>query len=104
MHTYQNRQLKHPVTPIKPALNTKPMPTPNTNLLFKVGDAGLEWRNYYNDTPWELFMESVAHSPNSLRSMEEFFEDAKQGSLPSFAWLNPRSETSNVNLNLNLFI
>ena len=22
---------------------------------------GMTWKNYYNDTPWELFMESIAY-------------------------------------------
>jgi phospholipase C len=52
---------------------------------------GLTWRNYYNDTPWELFMEKIAHSPHNLKSTEEFFVDAAAGKLPSFSWINPSS-------------
>jgi phospholipase C len=64
---------------------------PQRTIFDQVGDAGLEWRNYYNDTPWELFMESVATHPESVRSISEFWQDAESGNLPSFAWLNPSS-------------
>ncbi len=64
---------------------------PQKTIFDQVEDAGLEWRNYYNDTPWELFMESIAHSPENLKNLDQFFEDAKTGNLPSYAWINPRS-------------
>lgn len=57
----------------------------------QITQANLTWKNYYNDTPWEMFLATLAHSPENLRPMEEFWEDAKTGNLPSFAWLNPRS-------------
>jgi hypothetical protein len=36
-------------------------------------------------------MESIAHNPDNLASMEQFFNDAKKGTLPHFAFINPRS-------------
>ena len=64
---------------------------PQRTVFDQVAEANLTWKNYYNDTPWELFMESVAHHPDNLQTMEAFFQDAAQGTLPAFAWVNPRS-------------
>lgn len=36
-------------------------------------------------------MESVAHNPQNLASMDQFFEDCKSGNLPNFAFINPLS-------------
>jgi phospholipase C len=64
---------------------------PQETIFDQLEVANLTWRNYYNDTPWELFMEKIAHSPDNLKSMESFYKDAAAGSLPSFSWINPRS-------------
>lgn len=64
---------------------------PQKTIFDQVEEANLEWRNYYSDTPWELFLAKLAHSQNNLRSLEELFQDAKMGTLPSFAWINPLS-------------
>eukprot|EP01126_Amoeba_proteus_P037221 TRINITY_DN3830_c0_g2_i4.p1 TRINITY_DN3830_c0_g2~~TRINITY_DN3830_c0_g2_i4.p1 ORF type:complete len:665 (+),score=120.37 TRINITY_DN3830_c0_g2_i4:195-2189(+) len=47
--------------------------------------------NYYNDTPWELIVETLAHNPDNLASMTQFFQDARDGNLPNFSWINPLS-------------
>jgi len=52
---------------------------------------GFTWRNYFNDTPWELFIESMALHPENLKSMEQFYKDAETGNLPSYSWINPRA-------------
>ena len=41
--------------------------------------ANLTWKNYYNDTPWEMFMEVVAHNPANLQTMDSFYKDAADG-------------------------
>eukprot|EP01127_Copromyxa_protea_P000134 TRINITY_DN10132_c0_g1_i1.p1 TRINITY_DN10132_c0_g1~~TRINITY_DN10132_c0_g1_i1.p1 ORF type:complete len:655 (+),score=121.50 TRINITY_DN10132_c0_g1_i1:308-2272(+) len=64
---------------------------PQKTFYDQVKESGLTWKNYYNDTPWELFMESVAHNPEHLAGMPEFFEDAKKGTLPHYSFINPRS-------------
>lgn len=80
------------------ATNTGPWFMDKTGSLFpqktifdQVTDNGLSWKNYYNDTPWEIFMETIAHNPANSASLQEFFEDARLGNLPSFSWINPRS-------------
>eukprot|EP00026_Physarum_polycephalum_P004061 Phypoly_transcript_04078.p1 GENE.Phypoly_transcript_04078~~Phypoly_transcript_04078.p1 ORF type:complete len:433 (+),score=83.47 Phypoly_transcript_04078:791-2089(+) len=51
----------------------------------------MTWKHYFNDTPWELFLNSVVHHPENVQSLEEFFLDASSGNLPNFAWINPRA-------------
>ncbi len=43
------------------------------------------------DTPWEIFLESLAYHPERQSNMDAFFADAASGNLPAFAWINPRS-------------
>jgi len=64
---------------------------PQKTIFDQVAEAGLQWRVYYNDTPWEAFMETIAHNPENIQSMQSFYEDASRGTLPSYAWINPRS-------------
>jgi len=64
---------------------------PQRTIYDQVEEAGLNWKNYFNDTPWELILEKVAHSPHNLHPLDQFYKDAEQGSLPSFSWINPRS-------------
>lgn len=64
---------------------------PQKTIFDQVEEAQLSWKNYYNDTPWELILEKVAHSPANLQPMDSFYHDAATGNLPSFSWINPRS-------------
>jgi phospholipase C len=64
---------------------------PQRTIFDQVAEAGLTWRNYYNDTPWELFMESLAHNTHNIKPLSQFYDDARDGTLPSFSWINPRS-------------
>lgn len=64
---------------------------PQKTIFDQLEEHQLTWKNYYNDTPWELFMEKIAHNPDRVQPMEQFYEDAATGNLPSFAWINPRS-------------
>ena len=63
---------------------------PQKTIFDQLSEAGAEWRLYYQDTPWETFMETLAHHPESLRQLDEFFIDAAEGKLPSFSYINPR--------------
>ena len=64
---------------------------PQKTIYDQVSAAGKTWKNYFNDTPWELILESVAHSPENLHPLNAFYKDAMEGNLPSFSWINPRS-------------
>jgi len=64
---------------------------PQKTFYDQVEQTGGTWKNYFNDTPWELILEKVAHSPHNLHPMDAFYKDAERGTLPSFSWINPRS-------------
>lgn len=64
---------------------------PQRTIFDQVRDAGLTWKNYVNDTPWELMMESIAHNSENVVLLEELFKDAREGTLPNFAFVNPRA-------------
>lgn len=44
---------------------------PQLTIFDQLTKEGLTWRNYYNDTPWELMMDSLAHNPENLMTMEQ---------------------------------
>jgi len=54
---------------------------PQRTFFDQCAEGGLEWRNYYNDTPWELIMAGVAHNPDNVRPMTEFWDDARCASI-----------------------
>ena len=64
---------------------------PQKSILDQIAERGGTWKVYYNDTPWELFHQSVAHNPQNLRSMDQFWDDCREGRLPDFGYINPRS-------------
>eukprot|EP00605_Chrysophyceae_sp_TOSAG23-4_P001706 GSChrysophyteH1.ASY1.ANO1.1875.1 assembled CDS len=64
---------------------------PQKTIYDQVEAAGLTWKQYFNDTPWELILEKVAHSPHNLHPLDQFYKDAESGNLPAFSWINPRS-------------
>ena len=64
---------------------------PQRTFFDQVNEAGKTWKNYYNDTPWELFLESIAHNPEHVAPLTQFYQDAENGELPSYAWINPRA-------------
>lgn len=72
---------------------------PQKTIFDQMTESGRKWKNYVNDTPWELFIESVAKNPENVVLMDEFFEDCRQGTLPDFSFINPRA---GVNLTLGL--
>ena len=57
----------------------------------QVEAAGLDWRVYYQDTPWEMFLEGIADRPEKVRPFDEFLAAARDGALPAFAFINPRA-------------
>ena len=70
---------------------------PGRTIFDQVTEAGGTWKIYYNDTPWELFMESVAHNTDHLYTTEQLWSDAREGTLPDFAFINPRCGVNMTN-------
>ena len=59
---------------------------PQKTIFDQVEAAGKTWKNYFNDTVWELFMEKIADNPDNLQGLESFFRDCETGNLPAFSW------------------
>lgn len=70
--------------------NTTDLLLPSKTIYDQVTEAGGQWKHYYNDTPWELFLQSVAHNPDHVLPVTQLWEDAASGHLPDFAFVNPR--------------
>jgi phospholipase C len=64
---------------------------PFRTILDQVQDAGMTWKMYVNDTPWELLLETVAYNPDKVLLTEQLYHDARNGKLPNFALVNPRA-------------
>jgi len=64
---------------------------PQKTIFDQLTEEGKSWKIYYNDTPWEMFIESVAHNTDHMFPLDQLYKDAHNGNLPSFAWINPRS-------------
>lgn len=58
--------------------------------LIDEGYAPGMWRHYYNDTPWEIFIQKIAHNTDHVFNMDQFYQDAAEGNLPYFGFINPR--------------
>jgi len=63
---------------------------PQQTFFDQVEAAGMTWKNYYNDTPWEMFVETIAHHPENVAPLTDLFDAAAAGTLPNYAWINPR--------------
>ena len=64
---------------------------PQRSIFDQIREAGLTWRNYVNDTPWELMLDGVASYPENVVLLSKFFEDCAVGELPAFSFINPRA-------------
>jgi phospholipase C len=64
---------------------------PLRTIFDQVQDAGFTWKNYVNDTPWELFISTIATNVHRVVPMDEFYSDAAAGTLPHFSLINPRA-------------
>lgn len=65
---------------------------PQRTIFDNLLDAGLEYTRIYNDSIVDLFMESFNSdaAKNRTQSMDRFFHDAAQGTLPALTWISPR--------------
>lgn len=73
-------------------LDTPPTPT----IFNRLEEAGLTWRVYY-DVDQMISLTGMIHAgalepywKTNFRSMEQFHEDVKSGSLPAYAFIEPR--------------
>lgn len=64
---------------------------PQKTIFDQVKEVNGTWKLYYNDTPWEMYLESVAHNAEHTAPLSEFFYDCQTGNLPDYAFINPRT-------------
>ncbi len=56
----------------------------------RLGEAGIEWKNYAGDVPFLLLFGSLMRQSNRVgRKIEEFLEDARNGTLPPVCHVEP---------------
>eukprot|EP01059_Diplonema_ambulator_P000654 TRINITY_DN1053_c0_g1_i4.p1 TRINITY_DN1053_c0_g1~~TRINITY_DN1053_c0_g1_i4.p1 ORF type:complete len:487 (+),score=169.97 TRINITY_DN1053_c0_g1_i4:205-1665(+) len=64
---------------------------PGKTIFDSFEEANHTWNFYYQDYPWEAtVIEKLAFSPDHLKTWETFLTHAKEGTLPTFSFLNPR--------------
>jgi phospholipase C len=63
---------------------------PQKTFFDQLNEYNVSSKFYYQDCPWELFMESMARNVDQMFQLEQFFADASTGSLPQFSFINPR--------------
>ncbi|KAI9927015.1 hypothetical protein ASPWEDRAFT_46473 [Aspergillus wentii DTO 134E9] len=68
---------------------------PQKSIFEQLSEAGISWINYSNTTdflPDALFYEWTAKSgkgETNVKPIDQFYKDAKAGTLPQFTWINP---------------
>eukprot|EP01064_Diplonema_japonicum_P019543 TRINITY_DN2828_c3_g4_i1.p1 TRINITY_DN2828_c3_g4~~TRINITY_DN2828_c3_g4_i1.p1 ORF type:complete len:481 (+),score=158.78 TRINITY_DN2828_c3_g4_i1:39-1481(+) len=64
---------------------------PGKTIFDSFEEAGHDWKFYFQNYPWEAtVIEKLAMSPDNMKDWEAFLKDAKEGTLPTFSFLNPR--------------
>ncbi len=66
-------------------------PPPKNGTIFDTLSAhGISWRNYFTDIPMTAVIPSIVeHHLSNLALMTEFFQDCKNGTLPSVSFVDP---------------
>jgi phospholipase C len=59
------------------------------SIFDRLDEAGIPWTNYYGNIPFSILMPSLGLGDERLRHIEDFFDDAERGTLPSLVWLDP---------------
>ena len=60
-------------------------------------EAGYDWKFYFHDAPLEMAMlKTLVEHPLHVHDMERFKKDAKEGTLPTFSYMNPRWSASKI--------
>ena len=68
---------------------------PQKSIFQQLSEAGVSWINYSNTTdflPDSLFYDWTAKSgkgKTNLKGLDQFHQDARDGNLPQFTWINP---------------
>jgi phospholipase C len=98
--TYPNRRYLIAATSFGQVSNTYPTATtypPNGTIFDRLDAYGISWKNYYfhdGSLPTTLlFPELVEKNPGKVVDISQFYADAKAGTLPGFAIVDPHFGT-----------
>lgn len=65
-------------------------PPPNGTIFDRLSNHGISWRNYFTDVPMTFVIPSIVeHHPTHFSSISQFYEDSKNGALPSVSFVDP---------------
>ena len=56
----------------------------------RMNDAGIAWKAYYSDIPFAGFFAGARAHVENIVTIDQFFEDAANGTLPQVAYLDPK--------------
>jgi phospholipase C len=66
----------------------------NGTIVDRLHAHGISWRDYYTDLPFVgVILRNATTYPKNLSPIDQFFKDAKTGSLPAVSFLDPNSGT-----------
>lgn len=94
--TYPNRQFVLSGTAHGMTDTGDPVPPggfPQKTVLRSFEEAGMDWKMYYEDSlAWAIFMGDVQRdsSKQNIKKMDQFYHDAKMGTLTNFSFIEPR--------------
>jgi len=98
--TYPNRQFVHSATAHGEVDDEVPTGGfPQTTIYERFRDSGLDWSVYYegdNGMVWAIFMSYLRsdEAKPHLKTMDQFYAEAKAGTLPTYAFIEPRVSTN----------
>ena len=59
------------------------------DIFDRVAAAGRSWANYYGNLPFSMLLPSRSLAEGGMLPIEQFFDDAAAGNLPSLVWIDP---------------
>ena len=63
---------------------------PNGTIMDRLHAHDIPWKNYYSDLPGTaVITETLAKYPKNIVKVDQFFADAKAGTLPAVSWVDP---------------
>ena len=86
--TWPNRMYWHCGTSLGMKTNTVPAAAFTDTIFHRLDAASVPWRYYYSDLPFVALL-GIQPSPGHVGNLEQFLEDARNGTLPPFAYVEP---------------
>uniref|UniRef100_A0A6B2L3K1 Phosphoesterase n=1 Tax=Arcella intermedia TaxID=1963864 RepID=A0A6B2L3K1_9EUKA len=74
---------------------------PGKTIFTSIGDAGYDWKIYYELLPAALFMQELREYPENFHTLWDFYDDCEAGTLPTYSFIEPRYYTLDSDLLAN---